>query len=348
MDDVIEIKRKLVEEIYNNDVTTPYKINLFDFFKDFKRKWIKRAVNELLEENIIDAAGSHQIKKKRRFSEITTDKTDLKEHVFFYQTFIAYLTDKGILEHENYIFDDPTKYGIEFVHFLQFLEETEEGHLNKKEIINGVISKGSTRSSEFLEELLFNSISQTCVFSKNLPLGNEKFIFSNFKNDFNTITDYGRDVLDKYKSSNELFQKHIITNRKLLLQEYKSIDGLIKLGYWKDVCIKMGSILEYLLTKWLENKNINSINHSKISNGKPLTKATFFDKMSYYLETAGNKFSFEIGKDTEWEIAQNIFREYRNYIHLQEYEKRISTIGPLDESSFLLLERVFNKIINYF
>ncbi len=151
-----------------------------------------------------------------------------------------------------------------------------------------------------------------------------------------------------YESSNELFQKQFITNRKLVLQEHKSIVDLIKLGYWKDACIKMGSILEYLLTKWLENKNINRINHSKISNSKSLTKATFFDKMCYYLETAGSNFSFEIGKDTEWGIAQNIFRDYRNYIHLQEYEKRISNIGLLDEDSFSILEPAFKAIVKYF
>ena len=134
----------------------------------------------------------------------------------------------------------------------------------------------------------------------------------------------------------------------MLLDEYKTFNDLYKLGHWKDLCIKMGSILEFLLTKWLEHKGISKITHSKINSQKKLKDATFSDKILYYLETAGKNHSFEIGKDTEWKIADNIIRDYRNYIHLQKYEKRIANYGPLNERSFKMLERVFKEIINYF
>ena len=47
-------------------------------------------------------------------------------------------------------------------------------------------------------------------------------------------------------------------------------------------------------------------------------------------------------------MVNNIIREYRNYIHLQGYENRINTIGPLTEVDYNLLFQAFSTIIEFF
>ncbi len=91
-----------------------------------------------------------------------------------------------------------------------------------------------------------------------------------------------------------------------------------------------------------------TIIHSKLKNPKKLRNATFADKIQFYLESAGLKYSYEIGKDTEWKITNNIIRDYRNYVHLQEYEKRLNSVGPLDGTIVELLFPTFETIIGYF
>ena len=73
----------------------------------------------------------------------------------------------------------------------------------------------------------------------------------------------------------ERFQSSIITNNDVLMKEYNNLRLLIESQLWKEVCIKIGSILEYLLTKWLRSKNITQIIHSHIGRSKPIDKAFF-------------------------------------------------------------------------
>ena len=79
-----------------------------------------------------------------------------------------------------------------------------------------------------------------------------------------------------------------------------------------------------------------------------MDKAGFYDKITYYIETARNDYDNEIGSRTQWEIVDKVIRGYRNFIHLQEYEKKIMVDGVLNKNHYELLSKPFNQIINYF
>ncbi|GAH43370.1 unnamed protein product [marine sediment metagenome] len=71
------------------------------------------------------------------------------------------------------------------------------------------------------------------------------------------LTPDGRKFLDSCRYASKLFEKIIDSMQKrILLEEYDELQKNIQQGSWKDACIKIGGILEYLLTKWLEEKNI--------------------------------------------------------------------------------------------
>ena len=66
----------------------------------------------------------------------------------------------------------------------------------------------------------------------------------------------------------------------------------------------------------------------------------------FYLNRAGSNHSYDIGNDTDWNIVDKIIRKYRNYVHLQEYEKRINKIGPLREKDFEQLNKSLKNIVS--
>lgn len=103
-----------------------------------------------------------------------------------------------------------------------------------------------------------------------------------------------------------------------------------------------------ILTKWLESKNIKQITHSWLKKPRSLNKAKFYDKIIHYLEIARIDHQNQIGDRTQWEIVDKVIRDYRNYIHLQEYEKKNSTDGYLEKNDYELLNIPFNQIISYF
>ncbi len=156
------------------------------------------------------------------------------------------------------------------------------------------------------------------------------------------------DILQNYIIETEILTSPLITNRNMVIGEYNSILISIKNKLWKDACIKMGSILEYLLTKWLESKNIKQITHSHLKKQKSLSRAKFNDKIIFYLEIARFNYNNEIGDRTQWEIVDKVIRDYRNYVHLQKYEKRITQDGYLDINDYELLNKPFRQLINYF
>ena len=102
--------------------------------------------------------------------------------------------------------------------------------------------------------------------------------------------------------------------KALLLDEMRVLELLELHQYWKDACIKMGSILEFLLTEWLEDR---------VKNSTPPThhidrKAFFDTKLSFTIKQLQGK-DYGIGSYADWVIVKAIIKEYRNFVHLQEY-----------------------------
>lgn len=159
------------------------------------------------------------------------------------------------------------------------------------------------------------------------------------------LTYEGSIFLDEYKSP---YSKKFITNQKMILKENKELYILIENKLWKDACVKMGSISEYVLTKWIESKKIPPHSLTNRKNIKKLRDITFGEKIDYYINVRAQKFNFEMGSITEWNIIKNIIKDYRNYIHLQKYEERIKKNDYLGERDFKSVYSIFKSLRELF
>ncbi|KKL52120.1 hypothetical protein LCGC14_2288670 [marine sediment metagenome] len=324
------IGQKLLEDMYSHGFSTFYTKNLILLFPKQKERDIKDAVNFLFKKRLIKVTG-----------------IDYISHNFFLKDFTGNITDIGVLNIEENDFDDQDKYSIEIIRFLQVIDESSEESLYIDKIIPRIIQKGSQKTEEDLRYFICICIEYTCNVRKTWSGGgNINQLYVN--NITSPITDIGMDILQGFISETEILTSPLITNRAMIIEEYDSLVFLIKNKLWKDACIKMGSILEYLLTKWLESKNIKQITHSRLKQPRPLKKAKFYDKIIHYLEIARIIHQNQIGDRTQWEIVDKVIRDYRNYIHLQEYEKKIATDGYLEKNDYELLNIPFNQIISYF
>lgn len=321
----------LLEDMYSHGFSTLYKKNLIEFFPEEKERDIKDAVMLLFDTGLIHVFGIDHI------------------HLdFFLRQFMGHITDLGVLKIEENDFFDENKYSIEIIRFLQVIDESNEETLRSQVIIPRIKQKGSIKTEEDLNSFINTTIEYTCNVKKFSSIGKELYNGLYVNNSTSPITDIGMQIFQEYILSTEILTSPIISNRDMILKEYNSLQFLKKAQLWKDACIKMGAILEYLLTKWLESKNITQINHSRIKKTKPLNKAFFYDKIRHYLETARIAHKNQVGDNTQWGIVNSVIREYRNYVHLQEYEKRITTDGYLEKKDYELLSKPFNQIISYF
>ncbi len=162
------------------------------------------------------------------------------------------------------------------------------------------------------------------------------------------LTPDGRKFLDILHSESKLFVKITDPSQKgILLEEYDELQKAIQQGSWKDACIKIGGILEYLLTKWLQNK---SVTPSQISSNKKVKKwkdVSFHKMIEFYMNNS-RKYIDEIGTYTDWNLVKNILKDYRNYIHLLKYEKRVKQGGFLRKEEFERIYPIFQEILKKF
>lgn len=328
-----KIKDKILDEMYKSGFKSTYSGNLKAIFTNENDVQIKRAIDELGKQGKIKVFG---------MSSINLDE--------FLTYFKGYLTDKGILEHENYDFSDNKKWSVEIIRFLQVIEQTDKDVLDLSEIVPEMIKLGSKRSEQILRNFITLSIEYTCNVDKRSAIRLDSYNMIFIYDTFAAITDYGKKVLKQYNQSTIIFQKpYLLKNRDMLIEEHNTLEILIENRLWKDACIKIGSILEYLLTKWLKNKSITSISHLKLKKPKNIDDASFYDKIQFYIENGSKTYSNEIGNITEWNIVNNIIRDYRNYIHLQKYEaKRINYSNPITKNDYDMLYKAYEIISNLF
>lgn len=331
-----EIKIILLEQIYKNGIIQQFKLNLNKMFSKESKNNLKRAIDELGKEGKIKVSGMHLI--------------DSDE---FLLSFSGYITDLGILEYESYDFKNEDKFSIEIARFLNLINETASEQLESREIADELIILGSTKSKNILEGFLRHSIEYTCNVNKKSGIGVSGYDFMYVFDIFSAITEFGKNVLQKYNSFTNLFNQSYLTHIKdFILKEHDSLEIFIENKLWKDACIKMGFILEFLILKWLDMKSISTVSHSKSSppHKNINTKdSSFFDKIQYYIEMGSKTYSNEIGNETEWRIVDNIIRDYRNFIHLQKYEEnRLIHNQPLAKNEYEILYNTYSSIIQYF
>jgi hypothetical protein len=330
IDKIEKIGQKLLEDMYSHGFSTSYDKDLVQLFPKQKESDIRYAVKSLVKKGLIKVIGIDHISRN-----------------FFLKDFSGNITDLGVLNIEENDFYDQDKYSIEIIRFLQVIDESSEELLHIDIIIPRIKQKGSQKTEDDLRSIICSCMEYTCNVKKLWSGGgniSQLYVY----NSTSPITDIGMNILQVFFNETEILTSPLITNRDMIIEEYNSLVCLIKNKLWKDICIKMGSILEYLLTRWLESKKIVDINHTQIKKLKSLDKAKFYDKITYYLETARFDYNNEIGNRTQWEIVNKVIRGYRNYIHLQEYEKRIVMDGFLGKNDYELLKTPFNQIISYF
>ncbi len=136
--------------------------------------------------------------------------------------------------------------------------------------------------------------------------------------------------------------------KALLLNEYNDIKLFYSLEKWKEVVIKMGSILEYLITKkFLESKGKHFKWKRKNRHGKPVEinlisdTTSFSVKLTYIIENS----VFGIKNNQNWSFVNNNIREYRNYIHLTKF---IKSKIIFEKSLIDKLLDVFEKLVRLF
>lgn len=330
IDKIENIGQKLLEDMYSHGFSTSYDKDLIQLFPTQKEGDIRYAVKSLLKKGLIKVIDIKYISRN-----------------FFLKDFSGHITDLGVLSIEENDFYDEDKYSIEIIRFLQVIDESSEESLHIDIIIPRIKQKGSQKTEDDLRSIICSCIEYTCNVQKSWSGGgniSQLYVYNNTS----PITDIGMNTLQVFINETEILTSPLITNRDMIIEEYNSLIFLIKKKLWKDACIKMGSILEYLLTKWLEFRNIELITHSRLRTPKILDKANFYDKINHYLEIARVTYQNEIGDRTQWAIIDNVIRDYRNYIHLQEYEKKSKVDGYLDKNDFELLNKPFNQIISYF
>jgi len=209
LNDVNVIKQKVLDEIYKKGLLNPYKTDLFKLFSEFPKKLVKTAINELIDSGNIFATGLKNRKQE-----------------FFYTGFSAFLTDKGILEFENYDFRDETKFSIEIIRFLEVNDAADEGMLDLTEIVKRIISRGSKRTQNTLKDFLLVSITITCNARKDWPIGASQWTMLSVNIDYDTITAFGKTVLRNFKSSmGETKEEH----KEIIDYEYPETNETIKM-----------------------------------------------------------------------------------------------------------------------
>jgi len=326
-----QISIDLLERMYSHGFNSFYKENLKELYSNYRSQEIKKAIERLYDSGKIIV---HSIKW---FS-----------HDFFLKDFSGHITEKGILEVENYDFSDEKKNSVEIARFLEAVSEAEENNLRTSDIVEKVKLKGSRKTKKMLISLLNTVIQVSCKAEKLTSHTGGTYSDLYIYTSTSPITDYGYHVLELYERSTQLFKSQLITNQEMLRREYNSLQILINNQLWKDVCIKIGAILEYLLTKWLKSKGISQIPNSRSKKLKGIGYTSFKNKIIYYLGTARIEYNNEIGDKTSWNIVKEVIREYRNCVHLEKYEDIIKTDGYLEKKDYEQLLPVFELILQYF
>jgi len=141
---------------------------------------------------------------------------------------------------------------------------------------------------------------------------------------------------EKFKELNPdlILQKYALylhnsLETRTFIKNYKSLLRFEQMEEYKYCMIAMGSIIEFLLKRYCEFKNINPI--------PPKDK-----RFVKYVELAIQNKIF--GDKKYWELVQSHLRDLRNYVHIQ---KEVSN-PELDYNWYKIIHPVFEKLIKEF
>ena len=162
------------------------------------------------------------------------------------------------------------------------------------------------------------------------------------------LTTSARKFLNGWRYESKLFGK--ITNplqKRILFEEYDGLQKCIQLSSWKDACVKIGGIIEYLLVIWLEDKSITPSQITGTTKTKKWKDVSFHKMIEFYMNNS-KSYSDEIGTYTDWNLVKTILKDYRNYDHLLKYEERAQKGDFLRKTEFDRIHPIFLGILKKF
>lgn len=274
------------------------------------------------------------------------------------KSFSFRLTLEGIIFLERFYLRDKQLFINITVEILDFLKRVEDGII---ELDSGEGQKESSFPiSKFLEIIGIQEEEQNklqfIVNEISLSHKDERYVYQNsfgyaknklrfFYNLF--LTKKGRKFLNYYKKLKNLFKT--ITDsyaREIVLEEYNDIEYLRKKKNWKDAIIKMATILEYLITHYYIENNLDEekvellIRGRKVSINK-LSETSYENKVSYIIqnEVFGSQYN------NDWKVVERLVKDLRDCIHLQKY---ISIRARINEEMFNMIYPAFERLIMLF
>ncbi|GAG67715.1 unnamed protein product [marine sediment metagenome] len=339
MIELLEIEEKILEILYNNFVKWNREIKIKELFKNLSLgneygKKLLQIIDKLLKDNILEL-------RSRDFYHDPEFKDTLSwgiEELLYYEKkkppFQREYTDliTGVLYLFNEI--DNGRYilyenEIPFAQLSNILKKDMDINIdhNRFYFISSDLSNKfcTNRYMGFMaktEQLRFRNLNGPILNSQGI-----KFLDYQLK-----VKNFFQNVLDPF-------------GREILREEFEDIHELWGKKKWKDIAIKMGSILEYLITDFFERsegKHSEWISKDKTKPINLLSKNTKFSiKLSYVMQ----KEVFGTENNSDWKYVYNHIREYRNYVHLTKLVKEKITFN---EKMIRQMYEVFERLIVLF
>lgn len=146
---------------------------------------------------------------------------------------------------------------------------------------------------------------------------------------FNSLSSFGRSLLQKHQQYLNLFRKlhYSHKERDEMIRRYNKLSDNYLNSEWSDAMINMGSILE-----------IGIIQYYKESKLSPEKNLKWFDCMKDYIAHKLNTFG-DFGK---WRIICEILRKYRNLVHI-----KLCKDFEIDEVDYQSMKPIFNELIKF-
>jgi len=343
MNETVEYYQNLIlEKLYNGFMNNPpNRINNKDVTRDFRN-----------------------IKNKTNFKiareQLSQDSFLYGKNVNFGNPPFLQITGEGLVYYEKaYIIPcDERNYTLLVSKLLTFLRDLGN---NKYELKNYIVDSSNLRIIKVeiplsdigdilkndynykINDLQWRMLYFTSLFVSNhimeingIGIGNDKLSFFN-PNSF-CLNGNGHNFLNEVFLI-EKFQKiGKIDGRNRVTQLYDDLNVWISKKRWVDVAINMGTIIEYCIDNYVEQKGKEKLQFFPKNN-------KFISKVNLILQNPKNisDHIFKPQYRATWKRVQNVLRDWRNYIHISKLVKERS---PLDEKSIKNFYADFELTLN--
>ena len=333
---------------------------------------ILKAIYENITEELLYRISLNEIKSSEELKELTIqelfnslellqDKKYLSYQEYITEAdYLIKINIKGILKFEKDHPDIHPEFTILTKKFLSTVKDIEdekitlepgEGEQIGRILVDDFLTHSNIKKQDF-DKVNFIRHSGDETFHRGIGWTNKGgFLF--FGKNLIFLTPRGREFLEFQNNLENLFSNVSSTfGKQVLLEEYSDLHFLMRNGKWKDVLIKMGSIVEYLVYDHIDHSGLGIDN-----NGNPLEyEISDFDGRKRKIKLIDSKFGrrllfiiqhnvFDSKWASDWTFVNNIIREFRNYIHIS---KLVSNNIIVDFATVQSIYPIFERIITLF